>query len=55
MINTENIRDLARFIEALDDAADQLENAYLKKDSSTIEKIKRFMLETKVKIDFILK
>ena len=54
MITSENVRDLARLIDALDDAADQLENAYLKKDVATVEKIKKFMLDTKLKIDAII-
>jgi len=54
MINTETIRDLARLIDALDDAAEQLENAYLRKDAAAVEKIKNFMLDAKLKIDAII-
>ena len=54
MITTETVRDLARLIDALSDAADQLEDAYLRKDFATVEKIKKFMLDTKLKIDMII-
>ena len=43
MITTETVRDLARLIDALSDAADQLENAYLRKDFATVEKIVVFL------------
>lgn len=46
---------LKQYIEALDEASQTLEQAYLKKDIETLEKTKKFILEIQSKITIMLK
>ncbi len=46
---------LMKHVNSLEDAAEKLEKAYFKKDTESVEKIKKFILEVKSKIDGLLK
>ena len=54
-MNQEEIHVLAQYINALEDAAANLEAALLRKDIQAIGKAKKFILEVKTKIDILLK
>ena len=51
----ENIPVLVQYVEALEEAVERLERAYLEKDIGSFNQLKRFILDIKSKIDFVLR
>ncbi len=54
MISQDNVRILAQYIYALDEAYSKLELMYVQKNLDGFEKVKRFMKEVQSKISQIL-
>jgi len=53
-MNDEEVRILKQYISALEEASDQLEQAYVDRNMENFEKIKRFMKEAQSKIKILL-
>ena len=51
----ENIKILAQYINALEEAGEKIEKAYNNKDIESLNKLKKFILEVKLKIDIMMK
>jgi len=54
-MNIEKTRILIQYIDALEEAGEQLEQMYNQKNQEGFNKVKQFILEIKFKIDILLK
>jgi len=55
MITQENTQILAQYINALNQAVEQLEQAYFSKDRQNFDRIKKFILEVQIEIGEVLR
>lgn len=55
MISPQNAAVLIRYVNALEEASNRLEDAYYKKNKEEFENMKKFILGIKSKIDEILR
>ena len=53
-MNDEQVRVLTQYIDALEEAAEQLEQMYLQKNFEGMKKVKEFMKEAQEKINTLL-
>ena len=53
-MDDERVRILIQYVNALSEASEQLEKAYIDKNMVNFFKIKKFILEVKSKIDILL-
>ena len=54
-MDDEQVRILRQYIHSLEEASEQLEKAYINKNMTDFQKIRKFMIEVKTKIDALLK
>ena len=54
-MDNQNVRVLAQYLNALSEAGEQLEKAYINRNMANFLKVKKFMLDIKSKIDVLLK
>jgi len=55
MVTGEDIRVLGHYLRSMEEAVGTLETAYAQRDVQSVEKVKKFILELKFKIDVLLK
>ena len=53
-MDDENVRILTQYLNALDEASEQLEQMYLSKNAAGMKKVKDFMKEAQTKIKILL-
>ncbi|MFA5019667.1 MAG: hypothetical protein WC533_01060 [Candidatus Pacearchaeota archaeon] len=55
MVEEQGINELAQLILTLEDASENLEQAYVNKDAEKLNQLKKFILEIQSKINDLLK